>query len=281
MNVPSHWSASWLEWLSNNFDRKQSRESLDLLLTCHPFHCLFTFIFWSSEVRRLLLDSDSCSGTDPSGLFSRFLKRTTDVLAPHLSVVFWWLLRLGNFRNYPDSNCCVFISENTNCFHFGNFRNDIGWRQANVTPIPKGSHFYYVANYWQISVRSEFSKVHERLVSFVIQGELPCFQPPSFFLKVWVPSCDALFCVSRALQNASQSGHEPGIFQFDFRVLFDRDNHQGILNKFCSVGSGGSLLSTLTQFLLNIDSCQIKLANVLSGVPQGSVLSPLLFLLYT
>ena len=107
--------------LSDHFDRKQSREAVDLQLTCHPFHSLTTFAFRSREVRRLLLDLDPHGGTDPLGMFPLFLKRTADVMAPRLSVVFRQLVRLGSVPP---------------C-----------WRQANVTPIPKGPLSSSVANY--------------------------------------------------------------------------------------------------------------------------------------
>ena len=74
--------------------------------------------------------------------------------------------------------------------------------------------------------------------------------------------------------------------QIDFSAAFDRVNHPGILYKLCSMGIGGSVLSILTQFLSNrsqqvvVDGCRSKLINIVSGVPQGSVLSPLLFLFY-
>ena len=70
--------------LSDHFDGKQSRESVDLPLTCHPSPCLISFAFSSSEVRRLLLDLDPYGGSDPLGMFPLFLKRTADVLAPVL-----------------------------------------------------------------------------------------------------------------------------------------------------------------------------------------------------
>ena len=75
--------------------------------------------------------------------------------------------------------------------------------------------------------------------------------------------------------------------QIDFSAAFDMVNHLGILYKLCSVGIGGSVLSILTQFLSDrsqlvmADSCRSKLVSVVSGVPQGSVLGQLLFLLYT
>ena len=84
--------------------------------------------------------------------------------------------------------------------------------------------------------------------------------------------------------------------QIDFSAAFERVNHQGILYKLCSVGIGqyphnvsrldNWTMSILTRFLSNqsqhvmVDGCRSKLVNVVSGVPQGSTLSPLLFLLY-
>ena len=58
--------------LSDHFDSKQSREAVDLQLTCHPSPSFTTFAFRSSEVRRLVLDLDPYSGTDPFGYVSSF-----------------------------------------------------------------------------------------------------------------------------------------------------------------------------------------------------------------
>ena len=68
--------------LSDHFDSMQSREAVDLPLTCHPFPSLTTFTFRSSEVRRLSLNLDPYGGTDPLGMFPLFLMRTADVVAP-------------------------------------------------------------------------------------------------------------------------------------------------------------------------------------------------------
>ena len=44
-----------------------------------------------------MLGLDPYGGTDPLGVFALFLKRTADVMAPRLIVVFWRLVRLGSF----------------------------------------------------------------------------------------------------------------------------------------------------------------------------------------
>ena len=96
---------------------------------------------------------------------------------------------------------------------------------------------------------------------------------------------DALLSVSHTLQSALERGQEAGILQIDFSAAIDGVNCQGVLYKLCSVGIGGSVWSILTQFLSNrsqhvmVDGCKSKVVNVVSGVPQVSVLGPLLFLL--
>ena len=70
--------------LSDHFDGRQSRESIDLPLTCHPCPRVTTFAFRQSVVRGLLLNLDPYGGTDPLDMFPLFLKRTADVLTPNL-----------------------------------------------------------------------------------------------------------------------------------------------------------------------------------------------------
>ena len=197
-------------------------------------------------------------------MFPLFLKKTAVVLAPRLAVVFQRLLRLGSFP--------------------------VCWRVANVTPIAKGPPSSSASNYRPISLTPILAKVFERLVSVHLgrfmegRGVLPTTQ---FAYRKGLGTCDALLCVAHTLQNALEMGQEARIVQIDFSAAFDRVNHQGILFKLSSVGVGGSVLSVLTQFLSNqsqyvvVDGCRSKLVNVVSGVPQGGVLGPQLFLLYT
>ena len=95
-----------------------------------------------------MLGLDPYGGTDPLGMVSLFLKRTADVMAPHLSVVFRRVVRLGSFL------AC--------------------WRQANVIPIPKGPTSFSVANYQPISITSVLSKVFGRLVSVHLGRFMEC-----------------------------------------------------------------------------------------------------------
>ena len=108
-----------------------------------------------------------------------------------------------------------------------------------------------------------------------------------FANRTGLGTCDVLLCVSHTLQSALESGQDARVVLIDFSAAFDRVNHQGIMYKLCSVDIVGSVLSMLTQFLSNrsqlvmVDGCRSKLVTVVSGVPQGGIFGPLLFLLYT
>ena len=71
--------------LSDQLDSKQSREAVDLSLTCHPSPSLTTFAFRSREARRLLLNLDPYGGTTHWVCFL-FILRELLMLWPHVLV---------------------------------------------------------------------------------------------------------------------------------------------------------------------------------------------------
>ena len=73
----------------------------------------------------------------------------------------------------------------------------------------------------------------------------------------------------------------------DFSAAFDQVNHEAFVFKLRQLGVGGPFLSILTEFFSNrlqrvvVDGQFNEYRNVISGIPQGSVLGPLVFILYT
>ena len=113
-----------------------------------------------------------------------------------------------------------------------------------------------------------------------------CFQPPSLLIgKVWVAVMHFYACHMHCKVHW-RVGRRLGLCR-----LISVQPLIGLTTRAFSIGSalgiGGSVLSILTQFLSNrslhvmVNGCRSELVDVVSGMPQGSVLCPFLFLLYT
>ena len=99
-------------------------------------------------------------------------------------------------------------------------------------------------------------------------------------------TCDALLDIVCAGQLELDRGGEFALVQIDFSAAFNRVNHGGLVFKLREAGVGGLILKVFQNFLssrtqrVKVDGLCSSTIDVVSGVPQGSVLGLLLFLLY-
>ena len=157
------------------------------------------------------------------------------------------------------------------------------WRIADVTPIPKGPLSALVCNYRPISI-TPVLLIASRFGCFLERsGVLPSHQ---YSYRKRLGTCDALLDIVCAGQFELDRGGELALVQIDFSAAFDRVNHGGLVFKLRVAGVGGLILKVFQNFLssrtqrVKVDGVFSSSIDVVSGVPQVSVLGPLLFLLY-
>ena len=126
--------------------------------------------------------------------------------------------------------------------------------------------------------------VYKRLSSFLTLNNI--LNPSQFgFRKKFSTDFAIIKLLDKVIQSLSNKEHVIALFM-DLSKAFDTIDHDILLYKLNNYGIRGIVLSWLKSYLSNrqqfvsIDNVESSLLNIKCGVPQGSILGPLLFLIY-
>uniref|UniRef100_A0A8C6LAH3 Reverse transcriptase domain-containing protein n=1 Tax=Nothobranchius furzeri TaxID=105023 RepID=A0A8C6LAH3_NOTFU len=160
---------------------------------------------------------------------------------------------------------------------------------AKVIPIYKAGDKHDFSNYRPISILSQFSKIletifHKRLYDFIEHHDILSEQQYGFRRDrtTSLAIVDLVEKISDAIDNKQ---YAVGVF-LDLTKAFDTVNHDLLIKKLCRYGIRGVAYDWIKSYLENrlqyvhINNTDSQLLTVTTGIPQGSVLGPLLFILY-
>ena len=206
----------------------------------------------------------ACKATGLDKIPAKILKLSANIIAPSLTFTFNLSLATG-----------IYIDE---------------WKQVRVTPIFKSGDRRQCKNYRPISVLPVVSKVFEKevfrqLYSYLTENSLLSkfqsgFRPKHSTVTALIQMCDEW------LENMD-NGKLNGVVFLDIKKAFDSINNHILLNRMTELlrifgmelkWFESYLMSREQQCSVNGESSSNKVMSC--GVPQGSILGPLIFLLY-
>ena len=172
-------------------------------------------------------------------------------------------------------------------FSTGIFPNNL--KTAKVIPIHKKGSKLDCTNYRPISLLSNIDKIFEKLIYKRVYGFLEknkVLYNYQFGFRKKVSTAQTLLNMSQKILDALDKGqYACGVF-IDLQKAFDTVDHDILLKKLFHYGIRGNALSLFRSYLsgrsqfVSINGITSTKLLIKHGVPQGSVLGPLLFLLY-
>ncbi|MES9905404.1 MAG: reverse transcriptase family protein [Sedimenticola sp.] len=214
-------------------------------------------------VEKTLKDIDTTKATGLDNIGPRLLKVAAQSISDSLTRIINHSITTSNF---PDK-----------------------WKEAKVTPLHKSGSCFDVNNFRPISILPTLSKVfekhvHNSLMLYLSNFNLLCKTQSGFRQG---HSCEtALVGMIDRFLTALDNGSLIGMVMVDFKKAFDLVDHDVLLNKLKIYKLSENALKWFNTYLKNRKQ-KVKIGNsmsedktVLCGVPQGSILGPLLFLMF-
>ena len=163
------------------------------------------------------------------------------------------------------------------------------WKTAYVTPIFKKGSKLTPSNYRPVSLTCIACKVMEKVVRARVMKHLQDNNLISMEQHGFVPGRSTITQLLEVLDmwtNIIEEGGSVDIIYMDYQKAFDSVPHRRLIEKVKAHGVGGQVLRWIQDFLSErrqrvvINGTQSQEADVTSGIPQGSVLGPLLFVVF-